>query len=299
MGRIEDIEEPFVYRFPASAFSVVAELDEKRYSEDAELKEHVKRSTVQKDGYDLRNEAEYRDKAECRPFFPGLISVTEKEKRIQDIENRPVAKDGQNAQTDDAKYFAPFWAAAPVPEPDGQQGKEQRIDDAESRIDKRLFVFNGDRQHAEFKKTERHPREQRKNAEARRIFSDISCVLVAFRQKIGHRRPGQPADKVHDLSGNRFRWNEGPCDMVNEHSDDDQIFQLISIQRYGFQVDSPLCMLSFRVWLYAKLVGEKGSQREPFSPYYNGKPLLMYSKFSNFSEKFSKIISSYFRQTVV
>ena len=239
MSRIEDIEEPFVYRFPASTFSVVAELNEKWNSEDTELEEHVKRSTVQKDGYDLRNEAEYRDKAECRPFFPGLIPVTEEEKCIQDVENGPVAKNGQNAQADDAEYFAPFRAAALIVEPERQKGKEQRIDDAEGRIDKRLSVFNGDRQHPEFKKTERHPREQRKNAEARRIFSDIPCVLVAFCQKIGHRRPGQPADKVHDLSGRRFRWNEGPRDMVNEHSNDDQIFQLISIQRYGFQVDPP------------------------------------------------------------
>ncbi len=45
MGRIEDIEEPFMYRIPAPAFSVVTELDEKRNGENTELKEYSERST--------------------------------------------------------------------------------------------------------------------------------------------------------------------------------------------------------------------------------------------------------------
>ena len=250
MNRIEDVEEPFVYRLPAPAFSVVTELDEKRYGEDAELKEHTKIGAVHGDGYQRHNDGEHRDNTECRPFFPRFILVTEEEKRIQNIENRPVTKDGQKAQTDDTEHLAPFRAASFVVEPEREQGNEQRIDDAESRIDKRLSVLNGNRQHAEFKETERHPGEQCKNAEARRIFSDIPGMLVAFCQKISHRWSGQPADKVHDLSGQRFHRHKGPCDMVNEHSGNDQIFQLISVQRYGFHVDLPFFINSFSITGY-------------------------------------------------
>lgn len=239
MSRIEDIEEPFMYRMPASALSVVAELNEKRYGKDAELKERAEISAVHIDGYQRHNNTEHRDNAEGHPLFPGFISVTEEEQCIQDIKNRPVAKKGQEAQADDAEYLAPFRTAAFVVEPDCEQGKQQRIDDAEGGIDKRFSVLDGNRQHAEFKETEWHPRKQCENAEACRIFSDISCVQIAFCQKISHRRSGQPADKVHDLSGQRFHWHECPCNMVNEHGNDDQIFQLIAVQRYGFHNEPP------------------------------------------------------------
>ena len=74
------------------------------------------------------------------------------------------------------------------------------------------------------------------------IFPHAAGVIIPIRQHICHRWASQPPNDMHDLPQQRCSRDKCPCNMINQHGDDDQIFQFISIE--GMQFHS--CKVPFR-----------------------------------------------------
>ena len=84
---------------------------------------------------------------------------------------------------------------------------------------------------AAFKKTERHRRNQGKQPHTQNILFQVSGVKKSFRQKIAHNWRRQPANHMKRLPLYRIQRDKCPGNMIDQHCDNRNDFQLVGIQR--------------------------------------------------------------------
>lgn len=92
-----------------------------------------------------------------------------------------------------------------------------------------MSVFKIKKQRAEFEIYKCGPGDKCKKSKPFLIFTHIFGIGIALSDKIGHCRSGKPSNEVHTPTKKRIDRIEKARNVIRQHSDNDNVFYLISV----------------------------------------------------------------------
>lgn len=224
--RVEDIEKPLVKRPPAPGLAIVSKAEQKEGEEDAR---QIQFTADRRPADNLKEPQEKSiDDGHLKigsPHAGFILIITDQQKGHDHPVSRPVPPNTQKHAGADYQSADLGVLVLPLVKIAGQKTQKEGIYDAEI----------GPQRTANIEiEAKGNPGDQSENPHTGQVFLQIPRVDKALRYKKGHRRPCQPPDEMHDLPLPAAGWNKAPGDVINDHGQDHQVFNLISIERKRF-----------------------------------------------------------------
>ncbi|KAF5064021.1 hypothetical protein DSECCO2_288700 [anaerobic digester metagenome] len=227
MERIEQVEAVLDQGVAGCALTAVVVAEQKKGKEGGDHEEAL--LPVHLQGHDDEKSDDEKSVAELGGSIRVVMTEQEDEHRS---EEHVVTGGGQQDQDQDQTVFHQVGPLPVEHQVEGEQTQGKGIQNAglgegQERV---LRLGRKERNPAELKILEGEVGGQRKSRHSSQIAPEMPGVEIALNEKERHDGEGEPPDGVHDLPLDGLGGHKGPGNMVNQHRDQGQCFQLSCVE---------------------------------------------------------------------